>query len=61
MLTTHGKMMVTCPECGDGILLRIPVNMTIQQNVIRAWVDDTASWEQPVWDHQLEKHVSLAD
>lgn len=47
--------------CGDVVDVQIPVLVTLRQGPPGDWrvvatVDDSQDWEQPLWDHQLERH-----
>lgn len=54
----HAKHQVQCTACGRKVTLRIPVIVEIDNDTssIRARVDDSVDWEQPLWDHALRRH-----
>lgn len=55
--TAYAKPFLVCPSCQKRVQILIPVDVWIDDDgMIRAAVDDTNEWVQPLWDHTLSKH-----
>ena len=60
---SHATFSLHCPRCGDNVEIFVPVRVWIEEdeNVIKANVDNSKEWQQPLWDHILLVHGPMLE